>query len=101
MSGFWETFRERCLAVNPECYFVGEIWEHAPDWLNGRFDGLMNYPLGAAILGFAGGEHLHGDTIRAHHTYRRTIRQARAGRVCRCARTTTRLSIRSRPSRRS
>ena len=39
VPGFWETFRERCLAVNPECYFVGEIWEHAPDWLDGRFDG--------------------------------------------------------------
>ena len=37
------------LAVNPECYFVGEIWEHAPEWLEGRFDGLMNYPLGAAM----------------------------------------------------
>ena len=73
MPGFWETFRERCLAVNPECYFVGEIWEHAPEWLDGRFDGLMNYPLGAAILGFAGGSHLHADTIGAHHTYSRTI----------------------------
>src|SRR5262249_25427318 len=51
----------------------GEIWEHAPEWLNGRFDGLMNYPLGAAILGFAGGSHLHADTIGSHHTYSRTI----------------------------
>jgi neopullulanase len=73
VQGFWETFRQRCLAVNPECYFVGEIWEHAPEWLNGRFDGLMNYPLGAAILGFAGGSHLHAQTIGAHHTYSRTI----------------------------
>ena len=31
----------------------------APDWLRGdRFDALMNYPLGEAILGFAGGSHL-------------------------------------------
>lgn len=74
-SGFWETFRQRCLAVNPECYFVGEIWEHAPNWLAGRFDGLMNYPLGAAIIGFAGGNHLHRDTITAHHTYNLTIQR--------------------------
>ena len=31
----------------------------APDWLRGdRFDALMNYPLGEAILGFAGGPRL-------------------------------------------
>ncbi len=75
VPGFWETFRQRCLAVNPECYLVGEIWEHAPEWLDGRFDGLMNYPLGAAILGFAGAGNLHEDTLRAHHTYGRTIRR--------------------------
>jgi cyclomaltodextrinase len=75
VPGFWETFRERCLEVDPECYFVGEIWEHAPDWLNGRFDGLMNYPLGAAIMSFAGGDHLHRDTITAHHTYNLTIKR--------------------------
>ena len=75
VPGFWETFRARCLAVNPECYFVGEIWEHAPHWLDGRFDGLMNYPLGAAILGFAGADHLSQETIAAHNTYSRTIRK--------------------------
>jgi glycosidase len=75
VPGFWETFRERCRAVDPECYFVGEIWEHAPDWLGGRFDGLMNYPLGAAIIGFAGGDHLHRATITAHHTYNLSIRR--------------------------
>ena len=35
----------------------------------------MNYPLGAAILGFAGGDHLHPDTIAAHYTFNRTIRK--------------------------
>ncbi len=79
VPGFWETFRARCLAVNPECYFVGEIWEHAPHWLDGRFDGLMNYPLGAAILGFAGADHLSRETIAAHNTYRRTIRKLAPG----------------------
>ena len=41
---------------DPDAYLVGEIWEVAPEWLRGdRFDALMNYPLGEAILGFAGG----------------------------------------------
>ena len=41
----------------------GEIWRVAPEWLRGdRFDALMNYPLGEAILGFAGdGRPRHGD----------------------------------------
>jgi cyclomaltodextrinase / maltogenic alpha-amylase / neopullulanase len=57
--GFWEEFRSRCLAVNPEAYFVGEIWYRAPEWLAGdRFHGLMNYPLTEAILSFVGGRGL-------------------------------------------
>jgi cyclomaltodextrinase len=31
--GFWEEFRRRCLAVNPDAYLVGEIWNPAPAWL--------------------------------------------------------------------
>ena len=38
-----------------------------------RFDALMNYPLGAAILGFAGGTHLDAGVIGRHDTYRRTL----------------------------
>ncbi len=33
--GFWEEFRRRSLAVNPEAYLVGEIWNPAPEWLIG------------------------------------------------------------------
>jgi glycosidase len=54
--GFWEEFRARAKAVNPEVYLVGEIWQPAADWLRGdRFDGVMNYPFAEAALGFAGG----------------------------------------------
>ena len=57
--GFWEEFRRRCRAVNPEAYLVGEIWQPAPEWLSGdRFDALMNYPLAEAILSFVGGPRL-------------------------------------------
>ena len=53
--------------MNREAYLVGEIWDEAPDWLEGdRFDATMNYPLGTAILGFAGGDHLdHATSSRA------------------------------------
>ena len=71
---FWAEFRRRCRAVDPEAYLVGEIWDEAPDWVDGdRFDALMNYPLGTAILGFAGGDHLNADVIRRHDTYRRMV----------------------------
>ncbi len=51
--GFWEEFRTRVKAINPEAYIVGEIWPMAPDWLRGdRFDATMNYPLTEAILAF-------------------------------------------------
>jgi len=71
---FWPAFRRRCRAVRPDAYLVGEIWAEAPEWLSGdRFDALMNYPLGAAILGFAGAESLDQSVIDSHHVYRTTI----------------------------
>lgn len=72
--GFWEEFRRRVRAVNPEAYLVGEIWHEAPDWLAGdRFDALMNYPLAQAILGYVAGDHLDEGVVRAHHEYGRTV----------------------------
>ena len=71
---FWAEFRRRCRAVDPEAYLVGEIWDEAPEWLEGdRFDALMNYPLGTAILGFVGADHLNMDVIQRHDSYRRMI----------------------------
>jgi cyclomaltodextrinase / maltogenic alpha-amylase / neopullulanase len=50
---FWQEFRLRCRAVNPECYIVGEIWDDATHWLQGdQFDAVMNYPIARAIYGF-------------------------------------------------
>ncbi|MEW6224890.1 MAG: glycoside hydrolase family 13 protein [Chloroflexota bacterium] len=67
---FWQEFRRRCRAVNPDAYLVGEIWHEAPDWLAGdRFDAVMNYPLAQAILGFAAQGHLDEAVVRAHHEY--------------------------------
>ncbi len=57
---FWEEFRRRVKACNPEAYIVGEIWKEAPDWLMGdRFDAVMNYIFNRAAAGFFGGPELN------------------------------------------
>jgi cyclomaltodextrinase / maltogenic alpha-amylase / neopullulanase len=72
---FWQEFRRRCRAANPDAYLVGEIWNVAPDWVAGdRFDALMNYPLAEAIIGFVGGESLNEPLLRAHDEYGRIAR---------------------------
>jgi cyclomaltodextrinase len=73
--GFWEEFRRRCLAANPEAYLVGEIWNPAPEWLGGdRFDGLMNYPLTEAILSFTGAGRLDQALVGTTYEYSRHVR---------------------------
>ena len=77
---FWQEFRRRCRAINPEAYTVGEIWHIAPDWVSGdRFDALMNYPLAEAIIGFVGGSSLNEALLRTHHEYGRVSRLDGAG----------------------
>ena len=67
---FWPEFRRRVRAVKPEAYLVGEIWREAPEWLDGdRFDALMNYPLGLAILGFASAGELDQAAIDGQADY--------------------------------
>jgi cyclomaltodextrinase / maltogenic alpha-amylase / neopullulanase len=73
-EAFWQEFRTRCRAVNPDAYLVGEIWQVAPDWLRGdRFDALMNYPLAEAILGFAAGGDLDRAIVDGHGMYRNDL----------------------------
>ncbi|MBC7226948.1 MAG: glycoside hydrolase family 13 protein [Thermoflexales bacterium] len=53
---FWEEFRRRVKAVNPEAYIVAEIWDDAAPWLQGdHFDAVMNYVFTRAVWGFCGG----------------------------------------------
>ncbi len=53
--GFWEEFRRRARAINPDAYIVAEIWDEAQPWLNGdHFDAVMNYPFNRACLEFFG-----------------------------------------------
>ncbi|MBQ2559109.1 MAG: glycoside hydrolase family 13 protein [Fibrobacter sp.] len=52
-DSFWQEFRRRIKAINPEAYIVGEIWDEPSRWLKGdQFDGVMNYPLRRAVLSF-------------------------------------------------
>ena len=72
--GFWEEFRRRVLAVNPEAYLVAEIWSPAPEWLAGdRFHAVMNYPLAESILSFVGGARLDRELVAKTHEYGRHV----------------------------
>jgi glycosidase len=60
--GFWEEFRQRVRAINPEAYIVGEIWEINREYLSGqRFDALMNYVFTESALAFAGRDRIVRD----------------------------------------
>jgi len=50
---FWKSFRAAVRAVKPDAYLLGEVWELAPEWLQGdQFDGVTNYPWRGAVLDF-------------------------------------------------
>ncbi|ACK72709.1 alpha amylase catalytic region [Gloeothece citriformis PCC 7424] len=62
VPGFWEEFRSRVKAINPEAYIVGEIWDDATQWLKGdQFDGVMNYPFAEATIAFVAGDKIIRD----------------------------------------
>ncbi|HEY9698209.1 MAG TPA: alpha-amylase family glycosyl hydrolase [Trichocoleus sp.] len=59
VPGFWEEFRDRVKAVNPEAYIVGEVWTDARQWLEGdQFDGVMNYLFTGPTIAFAAGDRI-------------------------------------------
>jgi glycosidase len=52
-DAFWQGFRKRAHAINPQAYIVGEIWDPADRWLQGdQFDAVMNYQWRDAALKF-------------------------------------------------
>ncbi len=58
-DSFWQEFRRRVRAINPDAYIVGEIWHEAQRWLKGdQFDATMNYLLTAASLSYFGADSL-------------------------------------------
>lgn len=61
--GFWQTFRDRVKAVNPEAYIVGEVWTDSRQWLDGtQFDGVMNYLFTGPTIAFTGGDRVIPET---------------------------------------
>ncbi len=55
--GFWQEFRDRVKAVNPEAYIVGEVWGDSRQWLDGtQFDGVMNYLFTGPTIAFVAGD---------------------------------------------
>jgi cyclomaltodextrinase len=59
-DAFWQEFRRRVRALNPEAYIFGEIWHESLRWLQGdQFDAVMNYLVTAAALSFFGARTLN------------------------------------------
>ncbi len=57
IEGFWQEFRDRVKAINPEAYIVGEVWHDASQWLDGtQFDGVMNYLFTGPTIAFTAGD---------------------------------------------
>lgn len=55
--GFWQEFRTRVRAINPEAYIVGEIWHDSRQWLDGtQFDAVMNYLFTGPTIAFTAGD---------------------------------------------
>ena len=50
---FWRGFRKAVKAEFPEALIIGEIWHHAPDFMQGdQWDTLMNYPFYRSVIDF-------------------------------------------------
>ena len=63
-EGFWQEFRDRVKAINPEAYIVGEIWHDASHWLDGtQFDGVMNYLFTGPTIAFTAGDRVVMDYV--------------------------------------
>ena len=69
--GFWDEFRRRVRASNPEAYITGEIWHEAKTWVGsqGPFDGVMNYPLTTSTIAFCIGNRINPDGIVQNFDY--------------------------------
>lgn len=58
-DAFWQEFRRRVKAVNPDAYIVGEIWYESQRWLQGdQFDAVMNYIFTRSAIAFFGAKTL-------------------------------------------
>lgn len=64
-AGFWQEFRDRIKAINPEAYIVGEVWGDSRQWLDGtQFDGVMNYLFAGPTIAFAAGDRVDRSQVQ-------------------------------------
>jgi cyclomaltodextrinase / maltogenic alpha-amylase / neopullulanase len=74
-DSFWQEFRRRVRAINPEAYIVAEIWHEAERWLQGdQFDATMNYLVTAASIPFFSGKHLNMQVVNQAGGYQGRVR---------------------------
>lgn len=70
-DSFWQEFRTRVRAINPEAYIVAEIWHESQRWLQGdQFDAIMNYDVTRPILAYTSGKHLDLRVLHQQSNYR-------------------------------
>ncbi len=69
--GFWEEFRSRVRAINPDLYIVGELWGEAAEWVNrgNRFDATMNYQFTGPTIAFTAGRRVDPRMDLDNHHY--------------------------------
>lgn len=72
IPGFWQEFRDRVKAINPDAYIVGEVWGDSREWLDGtQFDGVMNYLFAGPTIAFIAGDRVDIEQVqdRSYHPY--------------------------------
>ncbi|MBE9127523.1 MULTISPECIES: glycoside hydrolase family 13 protein [unclassified Coleofasciculus] len=68
--GFWQEFRDRIKAINPNAYIVGEVWTDAREWLDGtQFDGVMNYLFTGPTIAFTAGDRVDMEQVQNRSYY--------------------------------
>ncbi len=69
---FWIEWRKYVKSINPDAYIVGEIWDRADHWLDGRsFDAVMNYPFAEIALDWITGHDRKISASEAERQYAR------------------------------
>ena len=69
-DSFWQEFRNRVRAINPEAYIVAEIWHESQRWLQGdQFDAVMNYEVTKPMIAFFGSKHLDQRVLNQQANY--------------------------------
>ncbi|MDP7070334.1 MAG: alpha-amylase family glycosyl hydrolase [Phycisphaerales bacterium] len=69
---FWIEWRKYVKSINPDAFIVGEIWDRAEHWLDGRsFDAVMNYPFAEIALDWITGNERKITASEAERQYAR------------------------------